>query len=121
MKLLAFLILPALVMGCAGRHYDTNVIVDTKGIDPQVYQQDLSECREFAGQVMRGEKVARSTAGGAILGGAIGAVVGNSNTAQRGAGSGAIFGAAKGVSQGSREKHRVLRNCLRGRGYRVLN
>ena len=53
--------------------------------------------------------------------GAIGAITGNSSSAARGAGVGAVSGGAKGASQGEQDEVRVVKNCLRGRGYRVLN
>jgi hypothetical protein len=58
---------------------------------------------------------------GAVVGGVFGAVVGNSNTAQRAAGGGAVLGAARSTGSVVRERDRVVRNCLLGRGYRVLN
>ena len=38
-----------------------------------------------------------------------------------GAGVGAVTGAVRGLSEGERDKVRVVKQCLRGRGYRVLN
>lgn len=109
------------ITGCAGRSQNHGIIIDTKGVDPSAYQHDLAECSQFAEQVNTGEKVAKGTVGGAVIGGAIGAAVGNSNTAQRSAGAGAVLGAGKGTGTSAREKRTVIRNCLRGRGYRVLN
>jgi len=97
------------------------IIVDRKGIDPARYQQDLAQCREYATEVKTGEKVVRGTVSGAVIGGLAGAAVGNSDTAQRGAGVGAVGGGAKGAARGEREELQVVKNCLRGRGYRVLN
>ena len=52
------------------------------------------------------------------VGAASGAILGDAGT---GAGLGAIGGAARSAQIGDREKTRVVHNCLRGRGYRVLN
>lgn len=52
---------------------------------------------------------------------ALGAIAGNSGTAERAAGVGGVIGGAKGAGSGLRERDRVVKNCLRGRGYRVLN
>ena len=49
------------------------------------------------------------------------AIAGNSDTAERAAGVGGVIGGAKGAGSGLRERDRVVKNCLRGRGYRVLN
>lgn len=99
-----------------------NAIVDTKGIDEAKYQQDYSECEAYADQVATGDTVAKSAGFGAFVSGAITAVLGgDSSSIARSAGAGAVGGGAAGAMQGESEKGQVLRNCLRGRGYRVLN
>lgn len=97
------------------------IIVDTKGVDLSTYDQDLAECREFADEVQVGGKVLTGAVAGAVVGGAIGAVVGDSRTAQQVGGVGAIKGTVQGVGGGLSERRRVVKSCLRGRGYRVLN
>ena len=116
--ILAAVCASALAGGCTTTD---EIIIDTKGVDMSRYQQDLAECRNLAGQVKTGEKAARGAASGAVVGGLIGAAVGNSDDAKSGAGVGAVSGGARGVSQGEREEQQVVKNCLRGRGYRVLN
>lgn len=111
----------ALLAGCASRGGGSQPIVDLKGVDPARYQRDLAECQAYAAQVdVRGE-VGRSALGGAIIGGAMGAIVGNHETAERMAGVGAVTGTARGGVRAVQERRTVLRNCLVGRGYRVLN
>ena len=117
MKLLLGLITLLWLFGCASK----KPIIDTKGVDRVAYEQDLSECQAYAKEVDKAEKVAGGAAAGAIIGGGIGAVFNGSKGATRGAGAGAIGGAAKGVASGEREEAQVIKNCLRGRGYRVLN
>lgn len=97
------------------------VIIDRKGVNMARYEQDLAECRTYSTEVKTGEKAARGAVSGAVVGGLIGAAVGNSRDVERGAGAGAVTGGAKGVSQGQREEVQVVKRCLRGRGYRVLN
>jgi outer membrane lipoprotein SlyB len=97
------------------------IIIDKKGVDMSRYEQDLAECRGYSSEVKTGEKGARGAASGAVVGGAIGAIVDGTEGAGRGAGVGAVTGGAKGVSQGEREEVQVVKRCLRGRGYRVLN
>lgn len=98
-----------------------SVIVDQKGVDPVAYATDLRECEAYAAQVATGQEVAVNAAGGAVLGGALGAVGGSTKDARRGATAGAVIGSTKGVADAMESKNEVLRNCLRGRGYRVLN
>ena len=59
--------------------------------------------------------------GGTLIGGVLGAIFGNSGTAGRMAGGGAVVGAAGKAGDAQQEKEQVLKNCMRGRGYRVLN
>lgn len=96
-------------------------IVDTKGIDPEVFDADLQDCYVFADEVATGKKVATGAATGAVVGGVIGAAAGNSNTAKRGAGIGAASGTLSGAGGAMQERQRVVKNCLSGRGYLVLN
>ena len=117
MKAFALLLVFAMVAGCASK----NVIVDTKGVDMSRYQQDRSECESYSTQVSTGTQAAKSAGFGAAVGAAIGAIFGNSRTVVRSAGAGGVAGGAQGALKGENEKEQVLRNCLRGRGYRVLN
>jgi hypothetical protein len=116
--LLAVALIPLSLLACRS---NVAPIVDMQGVNVAAYNRDLTECRAYADQVATGRTVVRGAAGGAVVGAAVGAAVGSSDTAQRGAGAGAVIGAARGARQADMESDRVLRNCLRGRGYRVLN
>jgi len=116
---LLLVVLPLVsVVGCTTT---SEIIIDRKGVNMAHYETDLAECGEYAEEVAVAEKAAKGAASGAVIGGAVGAVVGNSSDVQRGAGVGAITGGAKGLSRGAQDKVRVVKICLRGRGYRVLN
>jgi len=124
MKLRAWLWLAAVgsVVAVAGCTTTKEIIIDEKGVDMAAYRRDLAECRVYAEQVRTGEKVGKGAASGAAVGGAIGAITGGSrDSAARGAGVGAVSGAAKGAARGEREAVQVVKRCLRGRGYRILN
>lgn len=108
--------------GCAS----DEPIVDLKGVDQQRYAQDVAECREIADQVGVGGSAAGGGAlgalGGAAVGAAIGAVTGNPGRgASIGAAGGGTGGVIKGTQRGYDKQERVLRNCLKGRGYKVLD
>jgi hypothetical protein len=94
-------------------------IVDTKGVNMTAYAVDLEECREYATQVPVMTGVAKGTAAGAAYGAAVGAVRGND--IGEAAGVGAISGGAWSGLAADRDKQQVVKQCLRGRGYRVLN
>ena len=97
------------------------IIIDTKGVNMSAYHQDLAECRGYSSAVKTEEKGVRGAASGAIVGGAIGAITGGGDGAARGAGVGAVGGGARGVNEGERTEVKVVKRCLRGRGYNVLN
>lgn len=83
-----------------------------------LYEKDLAQCEEIAEQVAAGEITANSAAFGTGVGAAYGAVGGNVGA---GAATGAISGGAGGLLKSDNEKARVTKNCLRYRGYKVLN
>ena len=118
---LLILVLAVALSGCAQRPFSQPPIVDMRGVDAVQYRVDLAECDQYAEQVAVGQRVAAGAVAGAVIGGAVGAAVGNSDTAQRSAGAGAVFGGARGGADGFRERNFVVRNCLRNRGYAVLN
>ncbi len=115
---LVCIVISLLVAGCAGQR---QIIVDQRGVDPVRYQRDLADCEAYGEQVRSGRRVAGGTATGAAVGGAAGAAAGNTTTAQRGAGVGAVLGFFRGFGSAARERDQVVRRCMIGRGYRVLN
>lgn len=118
MRSVPFALCAALLLAaCASR----GPIIDTQGVDMTRYNQDLAQCETYAGQVNTGAEAGKSAVGGAALGAVLGAIVGNSGTVARGAGVGGVLGGARGAARGEGEKEQVVKNCLRGRGYRVLN
>lgn len=121
-KTIPALLMLCLLAACGGRdRAPGGVIVDMKGVDRVQYQRDLDECSAYAAQVDAGGKVAGGAVGSAVVGGAIGAIFGGGDGAARGAGAGAVVGGAKGVQETGHERHSVVSNCLRNRGYSVLN
>ena len=124
MKITILGLLALTLVACAsGRNLPGNsgVIVDTKGVDMSAFEDDLQECEVIAEQVPVGERAGAGAVAGAVLGGVVGAVVGDSDTAQRGAGVGAVTGGVRGASDGLSEKDQVIKRCMQGRGYKVLN
>jgi outer membrane lipoprotein SlyB len=97
MKLIHALLIIFAVSGCASQ----KIIIDKEGVDMSKYRQDLETRREYAEEVESGSELAQGAVGGAVIGGAVGAILGGSSA--------------------SAEKSQVIKNCLRGRGYRVLN
>jgi uncharacterized protein YcfJ len=97
------------------------IIIDKKGVDMSRYYDDLKECRSYGAEVKTAEKGTRGAVSGAVVGGAVGAIVDGSEGAGRGAGVGAITGGVKGIREGESQEISVVKRCLLGRGYQVLN
>jgi hypothetical protein len=105
-----------LVSGCSS---SPGPIVDTQGVDMSRYYADMSDCKGYGDQV----EIEVGMAKGAVAGGATGAAAGAvlSESVGEWGGVGAVYGAAKSGIKGDREKSQVVKRCMRGRGYRVLN
>lgn len=84
--------------------------------DPMQYEKDMAECKQYQEQVK--SQAGGSALKGAIVGGLMGAISGDAGD---GAAYGVIAGGAEGVGATSQTKKQVLHNCLRGRGYKILN
>lgn len=116
MKAAIVLLVAVVLAGCGHR-----VVIDRRGVDMNAYQRDLAECRTYADEVSGGARAATGALGGAVVGGAVGAILGDSRSAEKLAGVGAVTGAARGGGSAARERSTIVKNCLRGRGYQVLN
>ena len=113
----ALLVIGSVLAGCSGN----GPIIDRTGVDEKRYASDLSECKTYASEVSTGKAAGKSALAGAAVGAVIGAITGNSTTVARGAGVGGVAGGASGAVAGEQSKDQVVKNCLRGRGYKVLN
>jgi len=113
----ALVVLLLLLSACAS----DQVIIDRRGVDMRQYAADYKDCQAYAAEVESGPQIVKSAGVGAVVGGTLGAIFGDSRTVARGAGAGAVQGGTAGGLSADRETRRVLLNCLRGRGYKVLN
>lgn len=111
--LAVFIVVSVTVTGCASKP-----IVDTNNIDMAQYERDLADCEQVARQVDTGGTAVKSAAAGAAVGAALGLVWGDVGHS---AAAGAVSGGAGGLFASDDEKARVTKNCLRNRGYAVLN
>jgi len=108
-------------VGCAGA--DVRPIVDMKGVNESAYEKDLQECQAYAKeQSGMGSSAAKGAGAGAVVGGLLGLVTGSNKTGiAQAAGAGAVIGTAGGAYSGNQAQEAVVKRCLSGRGYRVLN
>ena len=96
------------------------------GYSDFAYQRDLAECRAYADQIDTGRQAIGGGLGGAAVGAAFGAIIGSfDGRAGRGAGFGAsvggLGGALGGAADANDRRRDVVRRCLAGRGYAVLD
>lgn len=110
-----------------------NIIVDRQGVDEKDYLYDMHQCTELSNQVQEKQASGGMVSGavkGAAVGAAVGAISGGSGSdgAKMGAGVGVAGGFLKrnaekqqNANTAAEEQKMVLRNCMIGRGYTVLN
>jgi outer membrane lipoprotein SlyB len=105
----------AWVAGCAGNPHP---IVDTKAVDMTQYQTNLDECSKFGEEVNVAGGVARGALLGAAVGAVFGALAGDFGTE---ATVGGVVGGTGSGLENEAKRQSVIKECMRGRGYRVLN
>ena len=107
------------ISGCAGPNY--RPMIDTVGVDMNGYEADLRACQAYADQVSGAANQALIGAGiGAALSLGLAVIGGGGYSRSRSAGAGALLGGVGGAASGETDQHNVIRRCLAGRGYRVL-
>ena len=128
--------LPTVIFGVAmATSALANVVVDMSQIEDYTqYQTDLQQCEGLAVQNQPDAPQRESVAGTAVKGAAVGAAAGaisggsGSKAAKQGAGAGVIVAAGRNSrerrdasAKAAEQKDQIVKNCLHGRGYNVLN
>ena len=127
MKKTLFLIPLLAVVGLIGCQQYSPVVDPGSVRNSDRYYRDQAECRAIAKQGAPGwENTAKDTViGGAVgtgTGALIGAIAGSAATGLAyGAVIGGVAGGAKGIYDSEKGYEQIYRNCMRGRGYNVLN
>ena len=103
------------IAGCAA-HPDP--IIDMQGVDPNALAKDWEECEAYTREILISQGIVKGGATGAVVGALGGAIDGDPG---KGAAGGALYGGTRSGLDADREKQKVFKRCLRGRGYRVLN
>jgi len=120
MRALGILVLPALVILLSSCAAHPDPIIDSKGVDPEALAQDWDECEAYTDEIVIAKGVAKGAALGGAVGGAVGAIDGRGDLVEDAA-HGALYGGTRSGLDADREKQKVFKRCMRGRGYRVLN
>jgi hypothetical protein len=93
-------------------------IIDTKGTTPGQLQADLADCQGFAqAKLSEGQKAAA----GAIAGALLGALLAPKGYRNEVAGRGAVIGGLSGAGEGAMSREALVKRCMSGRGYNVLD
>ena len=128
MKHLAYLLCFCLVSGCIATQSDSifntgsgKPIVDTKGVNMSQYELDLEECSTFSEDISTGKSIAKGAVTGAAVGAVIEAITEDVRSRRDAIEVGAVSGGVQSGIRAVREKEQIVRRCLRGRGYKVLN
>ena len=96
-------------------------IIDTKGVNMSQYEIDLEECSIFSEDISTGKSIAKGAVTGAAVGAVIEAITDDVRSRRDAIEVGAVSGGAQSGIRAVGEKERILKRCLRGRGYKVLN
>ena len=108
-----------LLAACAGASY--RPMIDSRDVDMNKFEADLRDCQQYAAQVSgAGTNAAIGATAGAIFGAVLAAAAGSRYDRGATARVGAVTGAASGGVQGETNQRDVIRRCIAGRGYSVL-
>lgn len=124
-----FVVLVSMLVGCAtdpSIRPRPRVLIDTKEIVSQEakskYADDLYDCDQYVQQVAG---MGTNAAAGAVLGALFGTVISRAAGSEYDHGAaarvGAVAGGVGGAAKGAQDETGVFRECMRGRGYKVLN
>jgi outer membrane lipoprotein SlyB len=108
------------LVGCANTGANFNPIIDSNNRDK--VESDLQDCRQYANQVAgAADKAIVGAIAGALIGAAFNAALGGNGYGNEAAAFGALSGGLEGAGSGARDQQSIIRNCMNGRGHRVLN
>jgi outer membrane lipoprotein SlyB len=112
-------LLASSLSGCAASP-SFRPVVDMRDVHPILYETDLRECKAYAEQIDPVRSAAAGVVVGAVFGAVLGAAIGGRGFAGYGARVGGAEGFGIGAGQGVAGQFVIVKNCLAGRGYRVL-
>ena len=131
MKLRAVVLTAVTALATAHAAQASNVVIDMSQVEDYTqYQTDLQQCEGLAVQNQPDAPQRESVAGTAVKGAAVGAAGGKSGSkaAKKGAGVGVIAAAGRNSrnqreasANASAQTDQIVKNCMAGRGYNVLN
>jgi outer membrane lipoprotein SlyB len=117
-KIVTLTIAAVLLTGCATRGAGFSPIVDSKYKDLNILERDVGECQDFAKKQMG---AGGGAAFGAIAGALLGAALAPRGYRNNVAAYGAVTGGLAGGASANQSQEMIIKRCLSGRGYNVLN
>jgi len=111
------------MVGCATQQMGAGYrpIIDTRGVDFNKFESDLKDCQQYAHQTASAaQSAAAGAVAGALLGAALAAAAGSRYDRSASARVGAVSGAVGAGVEGETNQRTIIRRCLSGRGYSVL-
>ena len=134
MKLRAVVLTAVTALASAHAAQASNVVIDMSQVEDYTqYQTDLQQCEGLAVQNQPDAPQRESVAGTAVKGAAVGAAAAagavggksGSKAAKKGADVGVIAAAGRNrreaSANASAQTDQIVKNCMAGRGYNVLN
>lgn len=118
MRITAIFAVVGVLAGCAVRPTYYVPVVDLRGGSQDQYNVDVAECHVLARQRPSGGDGAAT---GAVAGALLGALIAPDGYKGAFARDGAVFGGLGGASRALSGRERIVRNCVSGRGYSVLD
>ena len=85
------------------------------------FELDLEECSTFSEDISTGKSIAKGAVTGAAVGAVIEAITDNARSRRDAIEVGAVTVGTQSGIRAVQEKEQIVRRCLRGRGYKVLN
>lgn len=120
-KIISLSLVVSMLGGCATMGAGYAPVVDLKGQDQGRYAANLLECQSLAKQVDASANVAGAAVAGAVFATALSAILGGGRRFNgRMAGFGGLVAGTQGGVSSLERQHRIISNCLIGRGFRVL-
>ena len=125
MKIVTIIAATAILAGCATTGQTDmgyQPVVDLRQDQQATYAADLDACTAFANQRMSaGQGAAAGAVFGALVGGLLGAALGNHTLARDLAVVGGVSAAGSSATAAEGTQRDIIRRCLVGRGYTVLD
>jgi outer membrane lipoprotein SlyB len=118
-RLIASALIVTLFAGCA----TYRPIVDTRSVNnPQQYENDLRDCQGFAAQRNPGESAVMGAGAGALFGALVSGLLGGNRHQRNDASMAMAISGGTGAAAASAESQiNIVRRCMSGRGYQVLD